>query len=169
MYLVLGDWSDDGHGKSDKVLLESNVDVATIQQAYKDSCKLTGVSFNHNDDFTGVKSKRKFDEADEYHIATEYERSGIPPKALSELIKRGFKEAFLENENYEFKGWEKIVESGEDLHFDDLFVDIWIWFVKLSLPSDVVLQEVDNKNNPPVINGYWNKNLNVQFGYGLYS
>ena len=27
MYLVLGDWSDDGHGKYDKVLVESKKSV----------------------------------------------------------------------------------------------------------------------------------------------
>jgi hypothetical protein len=70
MYLVLGDWSNDGHGKHDKYLLESNVDVSVIQQAYKDSCKLTGVSFNHNEDYT--KRNRSWEIADEYRIATSF-------------------------------------------------------------------------------------------------
>jgi len=166
MYLVLGDWSDDGHGKYEKVLVESNVDVAIIQKAYKDSCKLTGVSFNHNDDYTGLN--RQDMEETEYHIATEYERRGIPEKALTELLKHGFKEAFLENEKYDFKGWEKTLKAGDDLDYDDLFVDIWIWFVKLSLPENTILKKVDEKNDIPVINGYWNKKLNVNFGNGLY-
>lgn len=164
MYLVLGDWSDDGHGKYEKVLMESNVDVAIIQKAYKDSCKLTGVSFNHNDDYTGLN--RQYMEATEYQIATEYERRGIPAKSVTELLKHGFEENFLDK--YDFEGWKKTVESGDDLHYDDLFVDLWIWFVKLSLPENTILKKADAKNDIPVINGYWNKNLNVQFGYGLY-
>lgn len=166
MYLVLGDWSDDGHGKYEKVLLQSNVDVDVIQQAYKDSCKLTGVAFNHNEDYTGLK--RHYREAEEYQIATKYERSGIPAKALTELLKHGFRENFLESGKYDFNGWEKTLAEGEDLHYDDLFVELWLWFVKLSLPKDVVLEEADVKDEIPVINGYWNKNLNVGFGYGSY-
>lgn len=37
--LVLGDWSDDGHGISKDFLFECNYDVHKIRQAYKDSCK----------------------------------------------------------------------------------------------------------------------------------
>ena len=165
MYLVLGDWSGDGHGKYEKVLVESNVNVSLIQQAYKDSCKLTGVSFS-DENYTG--KNRDYPENEEYCIATEYERCGIPAKALTELLKHGFKEAFLENKKYDFKGWEKTLKAGDDLNYDDLFVDIWIWFVKLSLPKDTILQKVSSKEEIPVINGYWNKKLNVSFGYGLY-
>ena len=49
MYLVLGDWSDDGHGKTEKICLEFNKTVEEIQQAYKDSCKLTGINFHSAD------------------------------------------------------------------------------------------------------------------------
>jgi hypothetical protein len=165
MHLVVGDWYDDDHGKYEKVLLQSNVDVATIQQAYKDSCKLTGVSFNINEDYTGLN--RHYDEADEYQIATDYERSGIPTKALTELLKHGFRENFLENGKYDFKGWEKNLEKEKDLEYDD-FVELWIWFVKLSLPQNVVIEKCAVKDEIPIINGYWNKKLNVQFGYGLF-
>jgi hypothetical protein len=54
------------------------------------------------------------------------------------------------------------------MNYDDLFTEIWIWFVKLSLPENTILEKADVKDKIPVINGYWNKNLNVQFGYGLY-
>lgn len=164
MYLVLGDWSDDGHGKYDKLLLESNVDVATIQNAYKASCKLTGVSFDHDEDYTERNRDWKYRE--EYQIATNYERSGIPNKALVELLKFGFKENFLDK--YDFPELPKVLESGDDLHYDDLFTELWIWFVKLSLPENTILNKVEKKDEIPVINGYWNKNLNVGFGYGLY-
>lgn len=42
MKLVLGDWSDDGNGKTEEFILEVNKTVAEIQEAYKQSCKLTG-------------------------------------------------------------------------------------------------------------------------------
>ena len=42
--LVLGDWSEDGHGKSKDFLFDCNYDVSKIRQAYKDSCKKLGIS-----------------------------------------------------------------------------------------------------------------------------
>ena len=52
--LVLGDWSEDGHGISEDFLFECNYDVHKIRQAYKDSCRKLGVTFNYNEDYTGL-------------------------------------------------------------------------------------------------------------------
>ena len=41
--LVIGDWSGDGHGQSEEFVFETNKTVEEIGQAYKDSCKLTGL------------------------------------------------------------------------------------------------------------------------------
>lgn len=156
MYLVLGDWSDDGHGKSDKILVESNCTVDGVQQAYKDSCKMTGVQFNHNENYSGLKSYLE--------IATDYEENTIPVEAV-EIFREKFG---LTKEIIE--GWEldDEYEEGEPIHLNsDSIVNAWIWFVRLSHP-EIIIQEVDVKDEIPCINGYWNKNLNVQFGYGLY-
>lgn len=170
MYLVLGDSSSDGHSQSDKILLKSNRSVADIQEAYKSSCKLTGVSFNHNQNYTGIV--RSSNEESEYQIATEYERSGIPSKALEVLCKFGFRKKFIESNKYEFDELEETLKYGDDLvtvdSIQDFFVDVWIWFVKLSLKDTDVLEVVTEIDTIPHINGHWDKNLNVQFGYGLY-
>jgi len=42
MYLVLGDWSDDGHGKSDKILVNVSHNVEQVRKAYEKSCKTLG-------------------------------------------------------------------------------------------------------------------------------
>lgn len=150
MYLVLGDWSNDGHGKSDKILLESNLPVDVVQKAYKDSCKMTGVSFNHDggdENFTGIK--RDYQDSKDFNICTEYEDCLIPMKAL-EILKQ--------------HGWNK---NNEDNYIGEKdFIKLWIWFVQIANPA-IRLKVV--KDDIPVINGYWNKELNVQFGYGLYS
>lgn len=163
MYLVLGDWSNDGHGKYDKVLLESNCSVKDMQNAYKASCKLTGVEFNHNDDYTG--RDRDWRERENYQICVNYEDSTLSDDAFAVLSKFGLTKKML-------KEWDADeMNDDDDEEFalsQDSFVKLWIWFVKLSLPKDTVLQTVDVKDEIPVINGYWNKNLNVQFGYGLY-
>jgi len=166
MYLVLGDWSDDGHGKHDKILLESNVSVKDIQDAYKASCKLTGVSFNHNEDFT--ETNRDWEEADRYRIACEYEDSLLSPFVFDILAKHGLTKEML-------KEWDKDGYSNDD-GFDEhglglcveSYIELWIWFVKLNLPSIAIIKVADEKNEIPCVNGYWDDNLNVQFGYGLY-
>lgn len=158
-YLVIGDWSDDGHGKYRKELLQSNYPVEVIQQAYKDSCRLTGVSFNHNEDYTGLN--RHYSESEKYQIATEYE-SGcrIPPEAFKLLKDFNF-------EKHEYYS-EDLLEEDGGYYWESEFEDLWIWFVKLSLPEDAILEKANVVDEIPNINGYWNKNLNVQFGYGLF-
>ena len=50
--LVLGDWSKDGHKQSEDFLFDCNYDVHKIRQAYKDSCKKLGITFNDGRDYT---------------------------------------------------------------------------------------------------------------------
>lgn len=161
MYLVLGDWSDDGHGKSNKVLLESNVTVDVVQQAYKDSCKLTGVSFNHNEDYTEKKNAPL--------IATEYEDSFIPSEAIQIFREKfGLTQEIAQSWFPDDELCEKIEDNETICLYGDAFVNAWIWFVRLSHP-EIQIKTLDAKDEIPCINGYWNDNLNVQFGYGLYN
>jgi hypothetical protein len=148
MFLVLGDWSGDGHNISEKVLVEVNQTVPDVQRAYKASCKLTGVSFNHNEDFTGTS--RSYTIADNYRIATGY-GSGLD---ITDEVAKAFKKHGIE------------FEVNEDAGLEEQFVKLWFDFVKLSLP-DLEWRIPKGKDEIPCINGYWG-DLNVQFGYGLY-
>lgn len=159
MYLVLGDWSSDGHGKSEKVLVQSNKTVREIQDAYKASCRLTGVSFNDNDDFTG--RERDWKEKKKYHLFTEYQ-SGF--EASSEA-KQALKDAGYDVDKHFSFGMDE--DGDQEENNDVVFLHIWTEFVKLSLP-DLILEVVPQTEKIPVINGYWDENLNVQFGYGLF-
>lgn len=153
MRLILGDWSDDGHGHSKEKTFVVNYPVHDVQEAYKASCKLTGVSFNHNEDYTDIR--RDWQEAKKYQIATEYEQSGLYPESYN-ILKQ-------------YPGFEEIVDPEPydgQYYFDD-FSELWWWFVKLSLPD--LVYSYKKESRPPVINGYWNDNLNVQFGYGLFN
>ena len=163
MYLVLGDWSDDGHGKYDKVLMECNVPVKRVQDAYKKACKLTGVSFNNTDVFTG--QKRDYKTARDYRIACEYDNSSIPGPAKEVLIKHGLTAELF-----------KDFECGEDFNTEDNtpfylcrdgYIALWCWFIRLADP-EIELKVAKATDAIPVINAYWNDNLNVQFGYGPY-
>jgi len=149
--LTIGDWSGDGHSVSEILVYESNKSVEEIRQAYKNSCKLTGLSFNHNEDYTGLNLGYGTDR----QIATEYEDSN-----LSELAVNIF-------EKYKIKSYIPFQEEPDANTFTNLLID----FIKLSLP-DLILEEASYKKSElkdiPAINGWWNDSLNCQFGYGLF-
>lgn len=152
MYFVIGDWSDDGHGKSEKFLIKSNKTCKEIQDAYKASCKLTGISFNGSEDYT--ETGRGWEEGRKYRIAVDYEDFELSNEVLEVLTKFKCPKEILEYYN----------EEAEEYNFTKL----WFWFVSLSLPG-LEYKNIQEINDTPYINGYWNKNLNVGFGYGLYS
>ena len=154
--ITIGDWSDDGHGVSEQFVYDSNKTVKEIQDAYKASCKLTGLQFNHNANYTGLK------EHDGYgsfrHICTEYEECEISEEALEILTEHGIVINFLEKED-------------SLVLYEDTFLQLLIDFIKLSLPDLELVEAAFKKSelkNIPAVNGWWNKDLNVQFGYGLY-
>jgi len=151
MYLVLGDWSDDGHGKSEKVLVEVNKTVEEVQNAYKDSCKLTGISFNGNEDYT--ETGRHWEIANKYRIAVEYEDYKLSDAVLEVLEK--------------FKCPKEIIENYNEEAYEGNYIPLWFWFIGLYLP-DLDYKIIKEGDGIPCINGYWDKNLNVGFGYGLY-
>lgn len=149
MYLVLGDWSDDGHGKTDKILVETTHPVEEVRQAYKDSCKLTGVTFCG--DYTEVK--RDWKDARKYCIANDYEDSTISEVSLSIFEEHGC----------------PLVDDikNNDRHLNEgLYIPLWMWFISLSLTDFTYTCVTDDV---PVINGYWHEELNAGFGYGLYT
>ena len=109
------------------------------------------ISFNHNEDFTETKRGR---DADNYRICCEYENNLVHKEVMNVLAKHhcDLVEEICENEGYIDK---------------DLFVMLLMWFIQQSLP-ELKWEKVAEKNQIPVLNGYWDENLNVQFGYGLY-
>lgn len=151
--LSIGDWSEDGHNEYEQLVYNSNKSVTEIQQAYKDSCKLTGLQFNENTNFTGLKEHGRGSYATKRHICCDYQEPNV-----SEFARK-----ILEEHN---------INPKEDYSFDaEGFAELIIDFIKLSLP-DLVLDEASYKKselyNIDVINGWWNDNLNVGFGYGLF-
>lgn len=150
MYLVLGDPSNDGHGKVSKILLSSNCSVEEIRQAYKDSCRKTSISFNNGDDYTGIN--RYYPEDEKYQIAVSYGEYKLSKECID----------IITNFGYDFD--KSLIEEGS--LYETSFTDLWIWFVKLSLPNTAILIREKEKDKIPTVNDY--PDLNVQFGYGLY-
>jgi len=147
MYLNIGDWSNDGHNQSDKILMSANYPVNIVQQAYKDACKLTGIGFDDDD---AKYHEREWEEAKKYQICVDYEEPELTEECQEILKKFGI----------------DITPYLEDYCDFDNFVKLWCDFTKLGLPD---LQISTVKDEIPNINGFWDKNLNVGFGYGLYA
>lgn len=144
--IVIGDWSNDGHGKSEEFYYMVNYSLSDIRKAYKNSCEKTKVFFHDNQD---TYNRVKNDE-----ITCEfckYEQSVMSEKAFQTLKHYGL----LDYADCE----EQAVETEEDL------ANLIMNFIALSMPKDFVFVIC---KRPEPINGYWNKELNEQFGYGLY-
>lgn len=152
--LVLGDWSEDGHGISKNILVDCNCNnVIDIQNAYKESCRKLGVQFNHTEDYTG----KHLQYGDPHLIWTEYSEDDMSAVAYDILNKAGcFDGIYVEKTD---KGRYYI----EDL---EECARLIMNFIALSMPDNFAYKIV--KENHPCINGYWNENLNSQFGYGLF-
>lgn len=149
--LTLGDWSKDGHERSDEFKYISNYPVDKIRQSYKDSCKLTGLTFNYNENYTGLKLSYE----SWRYIWTEYEDCHINEEAVDILNEFGIDVV-------------KIYNLDDEYYFEPTYAsDLIMRFIGLSMPSDWVYSLVKDEYEP--INGWWNGDLNVQFGYGLYN
>ena len=155
VYLNIGDWSGDGHDKNEKFYFISNYDVSTIRQAYKDSCKLTGLQFNHNENYT---NNEKLDR--NKLIFTQYEEDFINKDVVYILEKHGVNFDKYLNRNDCF--------SSEDKYYFYQYssAELIMEFIGLSMPKDWIYKTYTIEAEP--INGDYNNELNVQFGYGLF-
>lgn len=163
--IVLGDWSDDGHGTSEKYSIVMNKTKKEMQEAYKASCKALGISFNNNDDYTGIKGDR-----DRYHICTEYERPYVYPETLEILKNAGcpLTEILVDDggNGMTLKMLDIYIDDGQHVTIGkEEFIQLLMWFIGYSLPG---FEWEDTEDETPVFNGYWDKGLNIQLGYGLY-
>lgn len=148
--IPIGDWSKDGHNQCDILEYESNYPVQQLQQAYKDSCKLTGLQFNHgDDDYTGIIP----DWNSPRIICAEYEDSEL--SSLAQMI--------LKDHGCDL---DEILANGQYLEVDS-FTSLLLWFIGLSMPTDWICERIVSEGE--YLNGFWNNNLNVQFGYGLFN
>lgn len=137
--IVIGDWSDDGHGKCDHYTVETSHNMTEIQEAYLKAVNACGVSLHRN-------SKAN------YELCSEYQDNTIPEEAEERLTELGV-------------DW-KLIETKYDRDCGmnpDSFSYLFMEMVKTQI-SDF---EYKFSAGPPYLNGYWGK-LNHHFGYGCY-
>jgi hypothetical protein len=138
---VVGDWSDDGHEKKDFFHVKTSHLVGPIREAYKRAVVRFDFALHHND-------RRHAEELSVpivgHSASTEY----------GHHVNRAGMDYILE----------KMGKGAGDMLSPDIYLEIFMWMVG---------QELENftwrKINPPEsINGFWNKGMNVSFGYEYY-
>lgn len=146
MKLVVGDWSNDGHGMSEFVYFNCNMPEHEVKKAYLEAVAKCGV---------GLHDPRKGE--DHVAICSEYEERTIP------LI---YKEQ-LEKAGVDFSIVGGIEEAGSWCDFSEKAIaQIFLQLVKTVRPDfkyEIVNDQV------PCINGFWSKDFNLGFGYGVFS
>lgn len=154
--LTIGDWSQDGHESYDEIYYCVNYAVSDIRQAYKDSCRKTGVQFNHNTNYVNPGESNIYDQ-----ILTDYENNYIRPYEIEVLREHGvITDEYLNGHGLEETDDGICITEPEDV------ADIIMRFIALSMPEDFIYERQVTVCEP--INGWWNSELNASFGYGIY-
>jgi hypothetical protein len=138
--IEIGDPSKDGHNQSEDRIINSNKKITEVRKAYDKSCEITGLVFTSNKDIIVNNEKLGWQhpEHSDRSICTDYESYDT-----SELAQTILKECGIENPNI-------------DGDVDSL-VDIFLEFIKLSLPD---LEYNIVQDNIP--------SLGLTIGYGLF-
>lgn len=140
--LVLGDWSGDGHSKTDTIVIMSSLNKKDVEKAYKNGTKKLGFDFINE-------------------VCEEYEDRLLPKDKLELLMKSGFKASdFGYKSKYELKELKDALEDecspGLGLWIDT-FPKIYLFIVKLG-NEDFKYRILEGAENPSINIG----------GYGLY-
>jgi hypothetical protein len=119
--LTIGDWSGDGHEKTEIIFLETNRSSKEIDELYKKSASLTGIEF-----------KKLFKDYEEYSLNKDvieaFQKHGIN---ISNCL-----------EEYEIEEFE---ESPEEFGFSvDSAVKLFIEYLKLS-DSELIINVVNDQ------------------------
>lgn len=131
--LVLGDWSDDGHGKTDITSIKSNLDPDQIMEAYKKGSKKLGFDFINE-------------------VAADYEDSAIDANQLQKLVDAGLDIEKSFQDDYSIKEAKEALENEQRAGlWVDSYRNIFLFIVKLG--NDKFEYEIDN-NAQLNIGGY---------------
>ncbi len=151
---VIGDWSGDGHSRKEEFLIDSNYNLEELQEAYKRSCKLTGLTFDGDFEYTGLDLIWTDAEYDDRQVCVEYEDRYISKLAESILLLKGIDV----RKDFESESKDKVALYGaED------YLTLLLKFIKLSLRS-FTWRIV--KDDMPCFNISEDRRMNL--GYGLF-
>lgn len=152
----IGDWSGDGHELNEKFIVQCSHTPDACREAYIKSCELTGYQFHDHSPYT-----HPYDQngpcTKGFPLFTEFEDNAIPKDAAASLKAFGL----------------DLVELLDVAPNADVYVSpeecltILMAFIGLTI-HDYKTFEWKTIKSPPCLFGYWNKDLNIQIGYGLF-
>lgn len=139
--VVIGDWSKDGHNQSDNFSFECTHDETEVKTAYLAAVKACKVSLHHEAKGAVVVCER-------------YQDNLIKPEQLSNLKELGVN----------FSGFEGSTKDGGMYCGPQNIAKIFMEMVK----SQIDGFKYNAVEQPKPINGWWSKDFNYGFGYGVY-
>lgn len=146
--LVVGDWSDDGHGKSNLINFKCSHDRKEIIEAYIEITRSANTGFHDSSESGYISMLRDYED----HIITQ------------ESIDRLTNSGVVFPDGY----WEGFEQEGEGYWIcdEEPIVEIFLMIVKAHIND--LKYEVFELRHPKTINGYWQNDFNHSFGYGIY-
>jgi hypothetical protein len=144
--LVVGDWSSDGHNQSEFFYFDSNLSEAEVKAAYLEAVKKCGVGLHRP--ARGEKHKA---------ICTEYEERTFPLELKAKLESIGVDFEKVGGSEIVFGSWGDFGAEG----VAQLFLQL-VKGVRPDFEYEIINDRV------PCVNGFWSKDFNFSFGYGVY-
>ncbi len=131
--LSVGDWSGDGHGKSDSIVIRSNLDKKAIEKSYRKATKELGFDFCKD-------------------VCAEWEDNNLPKEMLDALVERGLKTVKMDID-FDIERSKKDNEWEVHLWVND-YANIYLFIVALG-NKEFQYIPLDGDINPTIhIGGY---------------
>jgi hypothetical protein len=103
--LIVGDWSNDGHGRTRMFTIASNLTKAELEKAYEAGVKIVGF--------------------DPKHFVEDYQQSYLPAEQILRLIELGIKDWVAPDDD----------DDEDVEIYPDAYKDIWLFVAKLGNPE----------------------------------
>lgn len=122
--LVIGDWSSDGHGRTETIRIDHNLTSnSALQKAYKAGAAILGHDI-------------------EKVVAEDYQDGSCPEEVMDALIQHGIMEKDPAEDYWGIKGGQAPIVAddaysyGDRIHFNsELYAAVWMEVAKLGEPT----------------------------------
>lgn len=124
--LIVGDWSDDGHGRTSSFTIEANMPLYEVENSYKMGVLKTGLDLTED-------------------VACDYQDPRIRPEQLQKLQRHGFK---FEDDNFDVEPDKNGVYLSPEM-----FVEMYLFLARLGEPG-LTVKHVSSNHSTIHVGGY---------------
>lgn len=111
--LIVGDWSHDGHEKTETVSIKINITPGELREAYERGRDQVGFDLTSD-------------------VANDYEDRKLSNVRMKALVAKGYDERSVERDEYNNESDDY---AGDYVLSHDSFVDVWLFIAKLGNPD----------------------------------